>query len=171
MALRDQTIYAAPLSAKEKEEIFKMRERIEKERTKGHDPAREIKLGAGGIIDIEFAAQMLQLSCGHRETAVRVSGTLPALKALAAAGPLSPADAEILEKGYRFLRTLENKLRIVSDRSLDTLPADPAELEHCARRVGYRAAGGQTAAEQLTADFRRHARAVRETYLKLFYEQ
>jgi len=167
MALRDEIIYTSPVTEKETKEILHMRERIEKERSKAKKGEKEIKLGAGGIMDIEFAVQYGQLKWGCKNEALRSPQTLQALAALFNQNYLAKKEAEVLEQGYRFLRSLENKLRIVRNISLDKLPNDPAELEHCARRMGYHDQPGKAASQQLLDDLSTHTQAIRETYLKL----
>ncbi len=117
--------------------VLAMRERMEREL--GHEG--NIKAGRGGLVDVEFAAQVLQLVHGPAIPGLRTRATLPALAAAVAAGVLAPAEHEILEGGYRFLRRVENRLRIVHDRPIHEYPSDPAELDRLARRAGFPSAG------------------------------
>ncbi len=87
----------------------------------GHD----LKLGAGGIREIEFIAQALQLVWGGRDPSLRQRGTLPALRNLQLAGHLAPSDATSLAAAYRTLRTAEHRLQMVADRQTHALPAEP----------------------------------------------
>jgi [glutamine synthetase] adenylyltransferase / [glutamine synthetase]-adenylyl-L-tyrosine phosphorylase len=118
-------------------EIAAMRERVEREL----GGPRDLKAGRGGLLDIEFAAQYLQLAHGHEHPRLRVRGTAAALGAAAAAGLISEELRARLVDGLAFLRRLENRLRIVHDRPIHELPEDPAELEPLARRSGW--ASGQ----------------------------
>ncbi len=116
--------------------VHHMRQRIEHELA-GPIPQLNIKTGPGGIIDVEFAAQYLQLAYGITCPQLQTTNTV---QALGAAATLKPALAEhctLLSEGYRFLRHLENRMRIVHDRSVDKLPKDPSDLQILARRVGY----------------------------------
>jgi len=167
MALRDKIIYTSPVTKTETKEILHMRERIEKERNKAKKGEKEIKLGAGGIMDIEFAVQYGQLKWGCENEALRSPQTLQALVALFTHHFFTQEAHKVLDQGYRFLRLLENKLRIVRNLSLDKLPKDPAELDHCARRMGYHDQPGKTASQQLLDDLTTHTKEIRETYLLL----
>ncbi len=113
--------------------IAEMRERIERELGSRGD----LKAGKGGVIDVEFAAQCLQLAHGAAHPALRTPSTIAALAAAAAADVVDPGDAALLADGYRFLRRLEHRLRIVHDRPVHHLPEAPVELERLARRAGF----------------------------------
>jgi glutamate-ammonia-ligase adenylyltransferase len=96
-----------------------------------------IKLGRGGIREIEFFAQTQQLIWGGRETGMRCSRTLDALHALARAGHTGPEVAEQMEEAYRFLRTLEHRLQMIDDKQTQTLPDQPARLAEIAAFAGF----------------------------------
>jgi [glutamine synthetase] adenylyltransferase / [glutamine synthetase]-adenylyl-L-tyrosine phosphorylase len=110
-----------------------MRDRIERELGGPTD----LKAGRGGMIDVEFAAQCVQLAHGHRDPALRTPSTAEALARAAALGVADPDDCALLADGYRFLRLVEHRLRIVHDRAVHRLPADPVELDRLARRTGF----------------------------------
>ena len=97
---------------------------------------RELKLGPGGLRDIEFAVQLLQLVHGRDDDRVRVPATLPALAALADGGYVGRADAEDLAQAYRFLRQTEHLLQLYQLRRTHTLPTDPAVLRRLGRALG-----------------------------------
>ena len=97
---------------------------------------RELKLGPGGLRDIEFAVQLLQLVHGRDDDRVRVPATLPALAALAEGGYVGRADAEDLAQAYRFLRQTEHLLQLYQLRRTHTLPTDPAVLRRLGRALG-----------------------------------
>ncbi len=99
----------------------------------GHD----IKLGRGGIREIEFFAQTQQLIWGGRVPELRVPGTLEALRALAAAGRISDESARELSESYRFLRRVEHRLQMVDDAQTHTIPADPTGLARLAIFLGW----------------------------------
>jgi glutamate-ammonia-ligase adenylyltransferase len=103
---------------------------------KGHGevtvPGHDVKLGRGGIREIEFFAQTQQLIAGGRDRRLRESGTCAAIRALAATGRLDPAVVDDLVDAYGFLRRLEHRLQMVDDQQTQKLPADPDEL----RRIG-----------------------------------
>jgi glutamate-ammonia-ligase adenylyltransferase len=153
------------------DDVQAMRRRVE--RAVPADRAdREIKLGPGGLRDIEFAVQLLQLVHGRSDESLRSPSTLPALAALAAGGYVGRADAEDLAAAYRFLRRTEHLLQLYQLRRTHVLPGDPA----VARRLGraMRALGaldefrGDPAAA-FTQAWRRHARQARRLHEKLFY--
>jgi glutamate-ammonia-ligase adenylyltransferase len=96
---------------------------------------RELKLGPGGLRDIEFAVQLLQLVHGSADDRLRVPATLPALRALADGGYVGRDDAEDLAQAYRFLRQTEHLLQIYQLRRTHTLPTDPAVLRRLGRAL------------------------------------
>jgi len=114
------------------EEIRQMRHRLEDTAASGN-----LKRGAGGIVDVEFLVQMLQLKHGRRSPALRLANTLSALGALAREGYLSAEDFQAFDSGYRFLRTMESRLRLMNSTARDTLPEDATELTKLARLLHY----------------------------------
>ena len=151
---------------------------------------RELKLGPGGLRDIEFAVQLLQLVHGSADERLRVPATLPALAALADGGYVGRADADDLAQAYRFLRQTEHLLQIYQLRRTHTLPTDPAVLRRLGRAmrksnsahpvfpngpfVPLNAAPSPLAAaaapeEAFTLAWTRHAQQVRRLHEKLFY--
>ncbi len=117
-------------------EIRQMRHRMEETASGGN-----LKRGPGGIVDIEFLVQMLQLKHGRRSPRVRNPNTLAALAALAQAEALSADDYAAFAASYRFLRTVEGRLRLLNSTARDKLPDDPTELAklaHLMRRGGFR---------------------------------
>jgi glutamate-ammonia-ligase adenylyltransferase len=144
--------------------IQAMRHRMEVERARTADKGAHVKLGSGGIVDIEFLVQYLQLTHGRIRRHLHTPNTLEALRLLAREDLLSRADADVLEESYRFLRRVENRLRIVADLSVNSLPAAPAKLEKLARRMGYRPRPEAGAREQFLEDFAAHTGRVRAIY-------
>ena len=102
---------------------------------------RSLKRGRGGLADVEFAVQLLQLRHARTHSEVLKANVWEALQALAAAGLLPQADAVTLRDGYAFLRLVEARLRIVTDRPLTELPENPDDLAKLARRIGFLSAG------------------------------
>ncbi|HEU4734649.1 MAG TPA: bifunctional [glutamate--ammonia ligase]-adenylyl-L-tyrosine phosphorylase/[glutamate--ammonia-ligase] adenylyltransferase [Kofleriaceae bacterium] len=144
--LAEQTVYGQPPEAAGgaraiAEAIRTMRERIERElagdRASGKRYSSDLKVGAGGVIDVEFAAQYLQLVHGHAHPALRTTSTEAALAAASSLGIAPPGDATLLAQGYRFLRKIEHRLRVVHDQPIQRLPEAPDELEKLARRSGF----------------------------------
>jgi len=126
---------------------------------------RELKLGPGGLRDIEFAVQLLQLVHGRADPSLRSGSTLMALDALAAGGYVGREDAAGLSAAYRFLRGIEHRLQLQRLRRTHTLPTDPTELRWLARAMGYRA----DPVAAFAADHASHTREVRRLHEKLFY--
>jgi glutamate-ammonia-ligase adenylyltransferase len=125
-------VYETPLTIEGIGSIKELKRAMER---RNPDP-REIKGGPGGIRDVEYVVQFLQLLNGARLPSVRKTGTLPAIEALAAAGVLEPGEAEPLARSYEFLRTLEHRLQTVHEVQTHTMPADREGLEHLALRMG-----------------------------------
>ncbi|WCC80510.1 bifunctional [glutamine synthetase] adenylyltransferase/[glutamine synthetase]-adenylyl-L-tyrosine phosphorylase [Cutibacterium equinum] len=104
------------------------------------DKGREIKLGAGGLRDVEFTAQLLQLVHGRQDESLRVRATLPAMRALAGGGYISRGVAERLEEAYRLERVLEHRVQMFRLRRTHLLPDDEPGLRRLARAVGLHTA-------------------------------
>ncbi|NMO53019.1 bifunctional [glutamine synthetase] adenylyltransferase/[glutamine synthetase]-adenylyl-L-tyrosine phosphorylase [Actinoplanes sp. TBRC 11911] len=130
---------------------------------------REIKRGPGGLRDIEFAVQLLQLVHGRADESLRSAGTLPALRALVAGGYVGREDGETLLRGYRFLRAVEHRLQLQHLRRTHTVPDDPAQLRWLAASLGYSAVPGQDAVSAFRADWVGHSSQVRRLHVKLLY--
>jgi [glutamine synthetase] adenylyltransferase / [glutamine synthetase]-adenylyl-L-tyrosine phosphorylase len=121
-----------------------------------------VKLGRGGIREIEFFAQTQQLIWGGRLPEVRVIATIDALHALAKAGKIGADVADELTRCYRFLRRVEHRLQMINDEQTHTLPDDPEKLAAFAVFLGYADAGGFS--DDLLATLRR----VESRYVELF---
>ncbi|MET8837835.1 bifunctional [glutamine synthetase] adenylyltransferase/[glutamine synthetase]-adenylyl-L-tyrosine phosphorylase [Micromonospora sp. NPDC004540] len=130
---------------------------------------REIKRGPGGLRDIEFAVQLLQLVHGRGDESLRPPGTIPALRALVAGGYVGRADGEALLRGYRFLRGVEHRLQLQGLRRTHTVPTEPAALRWLAAALGYAATPGRSAVEEFRAEWVTHATEVRRLHAKLLY--
>jgi glutamate-ammonia-ligase adenylyltransferase len=149
-------------------EIDRHRRRMEKELAAENGAFYNLKLGRGGLLDIDFIAQYYQLWHGARSQRLRAHATLETLTALAEEGLLDPHSAATLIRSYRFLRRIESRLRIVRDRSAERLPADARGLEVMARRLGYRGRGEVTPGERLLAEYKELTEAVRGIYETVF---
>ncbi|WP_326697181.1 bifunctional [glutamine synthetase] adenylyltransferase/[glutamine synthetase]-adenylyl-L-tyrosine phosphorylase [Streptomyces sp. NBC_01754] len=126
---------------------------------------RELKLGPGGLRDVEFAVQLLQLVHGRGDTTLRAGSTLEALGALADGGYVGRADAAQLDEAYRFLRAMEHRIQLYRLRRTHLVPEDEADLRRLGRSLGLRT---EPVAE-LNRAWRRHASVVRRLHEKLFY--
>ena len=151
-------------------DVQAMRRRVE-EHVRPDHADRELKLGRGGLRDVEFAVQLLQLVHGRADTALRSPSTLDALAALAAGGYVGRDDGANLAASYRFLRTLEHRLQLQRMRRTHLLPADDERdaLRWLARAAKLRPDGQRDAVGVLLEEWRRNARRVRRLHEKLFY--
>lgn len=150
------------------EDVQQMRRRVE-DTLPAAIAARELKLGPGGLRDVEFAVQLLQLVHGRADESLRSPTTLSALRALSDGGYVGRADAEILTSAYRFLRTVEHRLQLQRLRRTHLLPEDVVDRCWLARSLGFRAGRRGSALELFDAERSGHAREVRRLHEKLFY--
>ncbi|MEU6139149.1 bifunctional [glutamine synthetase] adenylyltransferase/[glutamine synthetase]-adenylyl-L-tyrosine phosphorylase [Streptomyces sp. NPDC047081] len=126
---------------------------------------RQLKLGPGGLRDVEFAVQLLQLVHGRDDGSLRSGTTLDALQALAGGGYVGRADAAQLDEAYRFLRSMEHRIQLFRLRRTHLVPEDEADLRRIGRSLGLRA----DPVADLNREWRRHAAVVRRLHEKLFY--
>ncbi|MFB6878780.1 bifunctional [glutamine synthetase] adenylyltransferase/[glutamine synthetase]-adenylyl-L-tyrosine phosphorylase [Streptomyces sp. NPDC056323] len=126
---------------------------------------REIKLGPGGLRDVEFAVQLLQLVHGRSDTTLRSGTTLEALRALAEGGYVGRVDAAQLDDAYRFLRALEHRIQLYRLRRTHLVPEDAPDLRRIGRSLGMRT----DPITELNQAWKRHASVVRRLHEKLFY--
>ncbi len=157
-------VYGKPFGAAEAGEIEHMRERLERELAREVGGHLDFKLGRGGIADIEFLVEFLQLRHGREKPALRITNTLRALEALQREGLLGEEEFSHLREGYLFLRNLESRMRIVRTRPLSAFPEEPSEIEALARRLGYADDETGSARGKLLRDYERHTGRVREVY-------
>ena len=171
-------------------EIRRIKARIEAERIpRGTDRALHLKLGPGGLSDVEWTVQLLQLRHGHAVNGLRTTRTLAALDAAAAAGLVSASDAAALSAAWRFGSRVRNAIMLVRGRPGDAFPAKHDELTAVARLLGYKPSSGSAAAgadaaarssnsgvawndtpaQALEEDYRRTARRARKVMDRLFY--
>lgn len=130
---------------------------------------RELKRGRGGIRDVEFAVQLLQLVHARHDSDIRSPNTLEALDQLAHAGYIEQQDARGLAAAYTFLRTVEHRLQLRDEAQTHTVPADRASRTLLARVLGYRDRPESTALDTFDADQRAHQGTVRGIHERLFF--
>ena len=130
---------------------------------------REIKRGPGGLRDIEFAVQLLQLVHGRGDESLRAPGTIPALRALVAGGYVGRADGEALLRGYRFLRSVEHRLQLQGLRRTHTVPDRAGRAALARRRAGLHRRAGPQRRRGFRAEWVTHATEVRRLHAKLLY--
>ena len=145
------------------ESVQRMRERVT-EHIPSDEVERQVKLGPGGLRDIEFTIQLLQLVHGQLDDDVRQSGTITALTALAEAGYIGRSDSAEFARDYRILRVLEHRLQLVELKRTHLMPTSLDSLRTLARASGLASTAGE-----LTALWLETKRAVRTLHEKLFY--
>ena len=146
------------------DDVQAMRRRVE-EHVKSAEVERQIKLGPGGLRDIEFSVQLLQLVHGRADEALRSGSTLPALEALRDGGYVGRDDARVLDEAYRILRCLEHRVQLHRMRRTHLMPTAPAELRRLGRAMGERG----EAERALMQRWRAVRRDVRRLHERLFY--
>ena len=175
-------IWSRRLDADDLAELRSMKGRAEEVVSRKGLSDREIKRGRGGIRDIEFSVQLLQLVHGGADPLIRQPATLPALEELADAGYVDRGDAAALALSYRFLRTVEHRLQLVEEAQVHTIPEDPEAQEALARVLGFRSPGGRDrtatataargsgrSAERLQVALARYQSSARAIHERLFF--
>ncbi len=145
------------------ESAQKMRERV-MEHIPTAEVDRQIKLGPGGLRDIEFTVQLLQLVHGRTDDSVRVLDTLTAIDRLAQAGYISRADAQVFSKQYRFLRLLEHRIQLSQLRRTHLMPTSDAAVRALARSIDLK-----WNSSQLLTHWEAVKLEVRSLHQKVFY--
>ncbi|MGJ7904847.1 bifunctional [glutamine synthetase] adenylyltransferase/[glutamine synthetase]-adenylyl-L-tyrosine phosphorylase [Actinopolyspora sp. H202] len=151
-------------------DVRSMRQRVEQ-----HVPAeqtdRELKLGRGGLRDVEFAVQLLQLVHGRGDEHIRSRSTMTALRSLGERGYVARSDAGAMADSYAFLRGVEHRLQLRRLRRTHLFPpsTERATLHQLARAMGMRSQGSQEAADVLLGEYRKQGNRVRRLHEKLFY--
>ncbi|MEZ5097809.1 MAG: bifunctional [glutamine synthetase] adenylyltransferase/[glutamine synthetase]-adenylyl-L-tyrosine phosphorylase [Nocardioides sp.] len=130
-----------------------------------HQAERQLKLGSGGLRDVEFAVQLLQLVHGRADASVRVPTTLSALAELTRGGYVGREDGQAMHQAYAFLRTLEHRLQLYQLRRTHVVPGDEAALRRLGRSMGYL----KDPVESLDRAWSSHRIEVRRLHEKLFY--
>ena len=133
----DELTFDRPLPVNLQAEIYRLRRRMEQEIARESDDLLNIKTGRGGMVDVEFIAQFLQLRHAGVVAALKTQNTIEILEVLAGGGLLPQDDADCLIAGYKFLRQLENKLRLLYDQSINELSMRNKEFRKVARSLGY----------------------------------
>jgi [glutamine synthetase] adenylyltransferase / [glutamine synthetase]-adenylyl-L-tyrosine phosphorylase len=152
-----EAAFAHPWRRDDAVEIRQMRERLEGSAA----AAGDLKRGPGGIVDIEFLVQMLQLKHARGNSRLRVPNTLAALEELYRAGLLPVDDYELFDASYRLLRTIEGRLRLMNSAARDQLPQDPVELTKLASLLHYPSSDG------LLIDYENATRQIRRRFERL----
>jgi glutamate-ammonia-ligase adenylyltransferase len=157
-------IYDRALDAKALGDVRNMKSQIDRKMSLRDQRTRNVKLGTGGIREIELIAQSLQVRHGRQLPQVRERSTVHALAALCAESLMSSADCDTLTRGYYFLRDVENKLQMANDAQTHSLPTDEKELNVVARTLGYLGSG------EFLQDYQRHTAEVNRIFESHFSE-
>lgn len=144
-------------------ELRRLRARMEKELGRERSDRYDLKTGRGGLLDVEFAVQWLQMVHG-KDPAVRTTDTTEAIEALYRRGYLARAEYETFREGYRFLRRLEQRIHVLRGAGSSALELRSRGLQHLARRMGYRDGPGERALDQLLERYRDVTTEVREAF-------
>jgi glutamate-ammonia-ligase adenylyltransferase len=146
------------------EDVQAMRRRV-LEHIPAHEAERQLKLGSGGLRDVEFAVQLMQLVHGRYDEQVRPPTTLSALARLTEGGYVGREDGQSLHDAYAFLRTLEHRIQLYQLLRTQVVPEDDASLRRLGRSLGHLS----KPKEALDREWRHHRREVRRLHEKLFY--
>jgi glutamate-ammonia-ligase adenylyltransferase len=146
------------------EDVQAMRRRVE-EHVPPAESARQLKLGPGGLRDVEFSVQLLQLVHGRTDPSLRSGTTLEALDALSRGGYVAREDAAVLDESYRLLRSLEHRIQLFRLRRTHLMPTGEADLRRLGRAIGHR----REPAAEVVAQWQQQAREVRRIHERLFY--
>jgi glutamate-ammonia-ligase adenylyltransferase len=146
------------------EDVQSMRRRVE-EHVPAAESARQLKLGPGGLRDVEFSVQLLQLVHGRTDESLRSGTTLEALAALSRGGYVAREDAAVLDQSYRLLRTLEHRIQLFRLRRTHLMPTGEADLRRLGRAVGHRS----DPSSAVVAQWQQQSREVRRLHERLFY--
>jgi len=166
----DSWIYRRYLGLADITGIKALKRRIEQRVIReGHD-ARNVKTGRGGIRDVEFVIQFLQLLNGGDLPKVRVGNTLEAIAQLEACRCLTHQERSLLEENYAFLRRIEHRLQIMFDLQTHLVPSDPVETRRLAIRLGYMDTPDRTALEAFETEYRERSEVNRKILDHLLHD-
>ena len=146
------------------EDVQAMRRRVE-QHVPANEAARQLKLGPGGLRDVEFSVQLLQLVHGRSDPVAASATTLEALAALARGGYVGREDAAVLDRAYRHLRCLEHRIQLHRLRRTHLMPVTEPDLRRLGRAMGHRTQPERA----VVADRQAAAREVRRLHERLFY--
>ncbi|MHB1460335.1 MAG: bifunctional [glutamine synthetase] adenylyltransferase/[glutamine synthetase]-adenylyl-L-tyrosine phosphorylase [Armatimonadota bacterium] len=160
MQLAQETTYRRTIPKQWVDDIHLNKQRIEQSAVISDVQETNVKIGLGGIRDVEFTVQLMQLLTGGRHPALRTGNTLEALDRLCLEGFLKQDEASAFAEGYTFMRTVEHRLQILYEQQTQTLPKDERALTLLARRMGFVG----------TDDFMTHYNTIR-TRVRTLFEQ
>ena len=163
------SLWNRPFTAESIRQVRAMKVRAEEDVARRGLSDRELKLGPGGIRDVEFAIQLLQLVHGGADPELRTPTTLAALGELADAGYVDRHDAEQFADAYRFLRTVEHRLQLHDEQQVHAIPADEREIDRVARVLGYTGTVSGSAVDRFLHDLRGHQTTARAIHERLWF--
>jgi glutamate-ammonia-ligase adenylyltransferase len=161
LSMADGYIYGLPFDARALDDVRDMKRQIDQQMSQRQQRDRNVKLGTGGIREVELIAQSLQITFGKRFPQLRGRNTLEALSQLCAVSIISSQECDNLSKAYLFLRDVENKLQMVNDAQTHSLPRAQEELTACARLLGY------SASAPFLSDYQQHTGRVNRIFEEL----
>jgi glutamate-ammonia-ligase adenylyltransferase len=132
---------------------------------RGVDPTLHTKLGPGGLSDVEWLVQVIQLKFGSQYEQLRTTKTIEALTAARQLQLLSESDTQALIDAWNLATQVRNAMMLVKGKASDSVPTDLADLARIAYQLGYGLRGGQ----QLLDDYRRTTRRARQVVMREFY--
>jgi [glutamine synthetase] adenylyltransferase / [glutamine synthetase]-adenylyl-L-tyrosine phosphorylase len=165
LVMARQFVYGLPFDLKAFEDIRSIKQKIDQQMTLRQQRNRNVKLGTGGIREIELIVQSFQVCYGGRLPEIRERTTLRALSTLSEHSLISADEREKLSKAYIFLRDVENKLQMVNDTQTHSLPRDSGEMMVIARLLGY------SNPDRLLLDYEHHTTHVNTTFQSIFGAQ
>ncbi len=163
--IKQEILFSSRPTQEEINSIVEMRRKIEKEKRD-----ETLKAGPGGLIDVEFIAQTLVLVYGHEYPSLRKTATVQILRAATAEELLPLDDAKQLTASYLFLREVENRLRIVNNISMDSLPTDREELEELTRRYALKLDTEKPTPDKFLGMISLHTHKVRNIFERFFQQ-
>jgi len=159
--------YERPVPEDLRDQILRLRRRMEEEIAREDSGNINIKTGRGGMVDVEFVVQYLQLKYGQEYIQLRPRNVLAVLQQLRGSSLLDDSSCDTLEEGYKFLRRLENKLRLVHDQSINNISKERTALLKLAHRLGYKN-GEKSADIYFLEDYRTITEKIRNVFDKTF---
>ena len=163
MEMAEAFVYRLRVEETFVQSIQNNKRRLEQKIARAGESEVNVKEGVGGIRDVEFTVQLMQLLAGGAKPHLRGGNTVNALDALADEGLLTSDERDTLRDSYIFLRTVEHRLQIRDELPVRCLPREPGELRKFGRRLGY------TGGEAFLADYGRHTEQVSRLFQRLFY--
>lgn len=164
-----QALWDRPLTADDLRSLRAMKARAEAAVVRLGVADREVKLAPGGIRDIEFSVQLLQLAHGRADPGLRTPNTLEALSELGRSGYVGPDDAEGLAGAYRFLRRVEHAVQLEDEQQTHTLPADRDQRRRIARVLGYRGTPESGPTDAFDRDLAQRRNLVRSIHERVYF--